>query len=69
MSLFGDVFTALNRIIQFEERLQTQATALATLTREVRDIDKRLIRVEAFIEMGMRGGSGSNAPPAIEDRS
>jgi len=47
------------------------ANDVRDLAREVRDIDRRLVRIEAAIEFGTRGGfSAASAPgaPIIEGR-
>ena len=71
MSITDRVLDALKSAIQLELRVTSLANHVADLARDVRDIDKRVVRLETMIELGSRGGfSGSSAPvpPAIEDR-
>jgi SMC interacting uncharacterized protein involved in chromosome segregation len=68
VSITDRVLDALKTAIQLEERVTSMARSVSELARDVRDIDKRLVRVEAVIEFGTRGGSAGK-PPAIEDRS
>jgi SMC interacting uncharacterized protein involved in chromosome segregation len=67
VSITDRVLDALKTAIQLEERVTSMARSVSELAREVRDIDKRLVRVEAVIEFGTRGSAGK--PRAIEDRS
>jgi hypothetical protein len=72
MSLTDRILEALRAAILLEARVSALAENVGGLARDVRDIDKRLVRVEALIEFGSRGGfssSSSSAPPAIESRS
>jgi hypothetical protein len=71
VSLTDRVVEALRAAILLEARVSALAENVGGLAKDVRDIDKRLIRVEALIEFGSRGFSGtsSSAPPAIENRS
>lgn len=66
MSITDRVLDALKSAIQLDLRVSALANSLADLSRDVREIDKRLVRIETLIELGIRG-AGSPAPPAIED--
>ncbi len=67
MGLTDRIFSALKTAIQLEERVAGVARNVGELAREVREIDKRLVRVEALIEYGSRGGfAPPQTPPALE---
>ncbi len=69
MSITDRVLDALKSAIQLEMRVSGLAASVADLARDVREIDKRLVRVETVIEFGARGGgpSAPPMPPAIEE--
>jgi hypothetical protein len=67
VSITDRVLDALKTAIQLEERVTSMARNVSELARDVRDIDKRLVRVETVIEFGTRGGV-IGTRPAIEDR-
>jgi hypothetical protein len=63
VSLADRLFGALKTAIQLDERVQLMADKVNLLAREVREIDKRLVRIETIIEIG-----GVTArPPGIRD--
>jgi len=61
MSVLTDVLAGLKTAIQLEERVKSMAANVSELARETRDIDRRLVRVETVIEVGMfaRGSATS----------
>jgi hypothetical protein len=63
MSILTEVLTGLKTAIQLEERVKTMAGNVSEMAREMRDIDKRLVRVETVIEVGL-SARGSSASPA-----
>lgn len=70
MSITDRVLEALRAAILLEARVSSLAENVGQLAKDVRDVDKRLVRLEALIEFGSRGGfSGPSpsAPPAIEN--
>jgi hypothetical protein len=69
VSITDRVLDALKSAIQLEMRVSALATNVADLARDVREIDKRLVRVETVIEFGTRGTgpSAPPTPPAIAD--
>jgi hypothetical protein len=67
MSVISDVLGALKTAIQLEERVKSMAGNVANLAQEVREIDKRLVRLETIIEFGTRNSSPPPPPPVIED--
>ncbi len=71
MSLADRVLDALTSAVQLEERVSALARNVGQLARDVREIDKRLVRVETVIELGLGrrpAGSAPAAPPTIEDQ-
>jgi hypothetical protein len=63
------VLEALRAAVLLEARVSALAESVGTLSKEVRDMDKRLVRIEALIEFGSRdgfSGPSSSAPPGIE---
>jgi len=68
VSITDRVLDALKAAMLLESRVTSLAENVGHLAKDVREVDKRLVRVETVIEMGVRGRSGSPfAPPAIED--
>jgi hypothetical protein len=65
VSVTDRVFEALKTAILLDARVKSLADHVAQLARDARDVDKRLVRIEALIEFGSRA---SSTPPAIEDR-
>ncbi len=55
MSILSDVLAGLKTAIQLEERVKSMAGNVSEMAREMRDIDKRLVRVETVIEVGLSG--------------
>jgi hypothetical protein len=69
VSLTDRVLDALKSAVLLEARVTSLATHTAELAREVRDIDRRLVRVETLVELASRSRSSPPPdPPAIEDR-
>jgi len=69
MSLLADVMVGLKTAIQLEERVKSMAGNVSEMAREMRDIDKRLVRVETVIEVGLsgRGSMNPTSGPALID--
>jgi hypothetical protein len=70
VSITDKVLEALRTAILLESRVSALAAGVGDLAKDVRDIDRRLVRVETVIELGTKGGFSSAAPivpPAIED--
>ncbi|RPH79631.1 MAG: hypothetical protein EHM80_07390 [Nitrospiraceae bacterium] len=51
MSWAGDALAALRKIITLEERVATLTDDIHELTRIVRDLDHRLVKMEAKLEV------------------
>jgi hypothetical protein len=69
MSLTDRVLEAVKSAIVLESRVAALAEQVGDLARDVREMDKRLVRVETVIEFGMKGrGSSAPEPPLVEDR-
>lgn len=65
MSILADVVAGLKTAIQLEERVKGMAANVSDMAREMRDIDKRLVRVETVIEVGLSARGGTVASPAL----
>jgi hypothetical protein len=67
VSLLSDVLAGLKTAIQLEERVKGMAGNVSEMAREMRDIDKRLVRVETVIEVGLsaRGAPATSAGPTL----
>ncbi|MCC6467093.1 MAG: hypothetical protein IT563_02130 [Alphaproteobacteria bacterium] len=57
MSVTDKILDALKSTIQLDGRVTAMANNVAELAREVRDIDRRLVRVETTIDLATRAGS------------
>lgn len=53
MSTLGDAMAAIRSIILIEERVRQQGEKVEKLANSVVDIDRRLVRVEAMIELAL----------------
>lgn len=51
MSWAGEAFAALRKIIMLEERVATLTDDIRELTRMVRDLDHRLVKMETKFEV------------------
>ncbi|MDR3516516.1 MAG: hypothetical protein P4M00_11900 [Azospirillaceae bacterium] len=60
MSLLADVMAGLRTAIELEGRVKSMAGNVSDMAREMRDIDKRLVRVETIIEIGLAGRPASS---------
>jgi len=70
VSITDRVLDALKAAILLEARVSTLAENVGLHAKDIRDIDKRLLRVEAQIEFGMRGNLPiPPVPPVIDDQS
>jgi hypothetical protein len=69
MSLLADVMAGLRTAIELEGRVKSMAGNVSEMAREMRDIDKRLVRVETVIEIGLAGRGTASQPsgPALID--
>jgi hypothetical protein len=66
MGVLADVYAATKRLITLTDEVTKTTKALGDLARDVREIDKRLVRIEAMVEVA-QSGRGREGPPAIED--
>ncbi len=64
MNLTDKVLDALRNAILLESRVASLAGHVGDLAREVRDIDRRLVRLETFAEFDVKPARR----PAIEDK-
>ena len=69
MSLLSDVLAGLKTAIQLEERVKGMAGNVTELAREMRGIDKRLVRVETVIEVGLSGRAKNNLTQTLTSQS
>lgn len=51
MAVSGKIFEALTTIIKVNDNLKNLAADVKELAEEIKDIDRRLVRVETFIEI------------------
>ena len=64
MSITDRVLDALKYAVLLESRVSTLADSVAELARDVRGMDRRLVRLETMAELASRP---PRARPAIED--
>lgn len=64
MGVTDKVLEALKSAIQLDGRVMSMANQVADLAREVREIDKRLVRVETTVDLATR--HGGRGVPRIE---
>ena len=57
MSAFGDVFAALRTALELTGKVETMSKNVDRLAAEMRDFDRRLVRVETIIEVTRADGS------------
>ncbi|MDN4631947.1 hypothetical protein [Sphingomonas sp. PvP056] len=69
MSSLGDALEAIRNVVLMQERLEVMDRKVDRLANDVKGlsdyaaaIDKRVVRIETIVEMGVR----SNAQPRIE---
>jgi hypothetical protein len=51
VSAFGDVFAALRTALELTGKVEAMSKTVDRLAAEVRDLDRRLLRVETIIEV------------------
>jgi hypothetical protein len=68
MSVMDRVLDALRTAVLLESRVTALASAVGDLAKELRDVDRRLVRVETVIEIGTKGGFSGSGPPRIDDQ-
>jgi uncharacterized protein involved in exopolysaccharide biosynthesis len=64
MSITDRVLDALKNAVLLESRVSTLAGSVAELARDVREMDRRLVRLETIVELARRP---ARARPAIGD--
>lgn len=57
MSAFGDIMNGLKTVMELSSKVEKLTTNHDKLNSEVRDIDRRLIRVETIIEVTRSDGA------------
>ena len=60
--MFAKVFDALQQAIVLADRVETLSGAVESMAREVREMDRRLSRIEGALGTG-QGNARSPAPP------
>lgn len=63
MSVSSKIFEALTQAIKMTETVARLAEETRNVAKDVREMDKRLVRLEAFIEMAMQQQKLSKLPP------
>ena len=66
MGITDRVFDGLRATIQLNERVAVLGRELTALSRDLRDLDRRLIRVETTLELATSGKLSALPPPACE---
>ena len=55
MSAIKETMTALKEVLLLADRVERAGSTLSEMTKELRDHDRRIIRLEAFVEVGKMG--------------
>ena len=55
MSAIKEAMTALKEVLLLADRVERVGSTLSEMTKELRDHDKRIIRLETFVEVGKMG--------------
>jgi hypothetical protein len=68
VSALGDIMSGLRTVVELTGKVQTLTGSVERLTTDLRDIDRRLIRVETIIEVTRNDGAVLRiAKPGSED--
>ena len=60
MSAIKEAMTALKEVLLLADRVERVGSTLSEMTKELRDHDKRIIRLETFVEVGKMGRPSKN---------
>lgn len=52
MSAIKEAMTALKEVLLLADRVERVGSTLSEITKELRDHDRRIIRLETFVEVG-----------------
>ena len=55
MSAIKEAMTALKEVLLLADRVERVGSTLTEMTKELRDHDRRIIRLEAFVEISTTG--------------
>ena len=55
MSAIKEAMTALKEVLLLADRVERVGSTLSEMTQELRDHDRRIIRLETFVEVGKMG--------------
>lgn len=55
MSAIKEAMTALKEVLLLADRVERVGSTLSEMTKELRDHDRRIIRLETFVEIGKMG--------------
>ena len=55
MSAIKEAMTALKEVLLLVDRVERVGSTLSEMTKELRDHDRRIIRLETFVEVGKMG--------------
>ena len=55
MSAIKEAMTALKEVLLLANRVERVGSTLSEMTKELRDHDRRIIRLETFVEVGKMG--------------
>jgi len=54
MSIVKDAVVAMKEVLMLTEKIEQAGRTLTEISKELRDHDKRLVRLETYIEIGQR---------------
>ena len=60
MSAIKEAMTALKEVLLLADRVERVGSTLSEMTKELRDHDRRIIRLETFVEVGKMGRPSKN---------
>lgn len=55
MSAIKEAMTALKEVLLLADKVERVGSTLSEMTKELRDHDRRIIRLETFVEVGKLG--------------
>ena len=55
MSAIKEAMTALKEVLLLADKVERVGSTLSEMTKELRDHDRRIIRLETFVEVGKMG--------------
>ena len=68
MGMADKVWDALTQVIKMNDRVVSLSSQVSAMTAELRDMDRRLVRLEAMLELALRGQTPAAGPAAARTR-